>query len=231
MKTRVVNLRDCPKPDVYIGRSNRGPCGFGNPFRVSEYGHGKCIRMFFRWLVTGDSQGCSAATQDRRLWILRHVHELRGKTLGCFCAPKRCHGHVLAWLAVNPDFVVLCRCRSTGLRHVVLACGGRDYYDRRRIFKTLDRMHERKKITRLIAGDARGADALALEWARSRRVRRTRFIAHWNLDPRAAGFFRNGRMLRNGKPNLVVAFPGGSGTRDMTHRSRFAGVPVHEVFV
>lgn len=230
MKTRVVNLKDCRRPDVYIGRTDRGPHGFGNPFRVSTFGHGRCIRMFFRWLATGDSQGCAAATQDRRLWILRNVHTLRGKTLGCFCAPRLCHGHVLAWLAENPGMVVLWRCRSTGLRHTVLACGGRDYHDRRRVFKKLDAMHERQKITRLIAGDARGADSLALEWARSRRVRRTRFIAHWDKHGKPAGLFRNSRMLRKGKPNLVVAFPGGAGTRDMVHRARFAGVPVAEVF-
>jgi hypothetical protein len=25
--------------------------------------------------------------------------ELRGKVLGCFCSPKLCHGHILAWIA------------------------------------------------------------------------------------------------------------------------------------
>lgn len=230
MKTRVVNLNDCPRPDVYIGRSSRDPRGFGNPFRVSTYGHGKCIRMFLIWLATGDSQGCSAATQDRRLWILRNVGALRGKTLGCFCAPKPCHGIVLAWLAEHPEYVTAFRCRSTGLRRVVLACGGRDYGDWRRVYKRLDALHKRQRITRLVAGDAQGADSHALAWARARGVARTRFIAHWNRHGSRAGHMRNSRMLRKSKPNLVVAFPGGAGTRDMTHRARFAGVPVVEVF-
>ena len=30
--------------------------------------------------------------------LLKDLHELRGKTLGCFCKPKRCHGDVLVEL-------------------------------------------------------------------------------------------------------------------------------------
>jgi hypothetical protein len=35
-------------------------------------------------------------------------------------------------------------------------------------------------------------------------------------------------MLDEGKPQLVVAFPGGRGTADMIGRARAAGVPVVE---
>ena len=31
--------------------------------------------------------------------LLDHLHILKGKTLGCFCNPKPCHGDVLAELA------------------------------------------------------------------------------------------------------------------------------------
>jgi UDP-N-acetylmuramoylalanine-D-glutamate ligase len=37
------------------------------------------------------------------------------------------------------------------------------------------------------------------------------------------------RMLKEGKPNYVVAFPGGPGTRDMVNKAKAAGVPVVEV--
>lgn len=33
-------------------------------------------------------------------------------------------------------------------------------------------------------------------------------------------------MLDNGKPDLIIAFPGGSGTADMIKRARKAGVTV-----
>ena len=39
----------------------------------------------------------------------------------------------------------------------------------------------------------------------------------------------NQRMLDEGKPDLVVAFPGAGGTKDMVRRAVKAGVPVHEV--
>jgi hypothetical protein len=35
--------------------------------------------------------------------------------------------------------------------------------------------------------------------------------------------------LRKGKPDLVIAFPGGRGTADMVARARKAGVPVEVV--
>lgn len=39
-------------------------------------------------------------THPRARWILLHVHELRGKTLLCWCDPTGpCHAHVLAALA------------------------------------------------------------------------------------------------------------------------------------
>jgi hypothetical protein len=46
---------------------------------------------------------------------------------------------------------------------------------------------------------------------------------------RAARPIRNQRMLDEGKPDLVVAFPGGRGTTDMIRRAERAGVPVRQV--
>lgn len=31
--------------------------------------------------------------------LLRDLHELKGKVLGCWCKPKACHGDILAELA------------------------------------------------------------------------------------------------------------------------------------
>lgn len=44
----------------------------------------------------------------------------------------------------------------------------------------------------------------------------------------AAGPIRNQQMLDDGKPDLVVAFPGGKGTADMVRRARVAGIPTIE---
>ena len=46
------------------------------------------------------------------------------------------------------------------------------------------------------------------------------------LEAKRAGNVRNARMLRNGKPDLAIAFEGGSGTQDMICKSLAAGIPV-----
>jgi len=51
----------------------------------------------------------------------------------------------------------------------------------------------------------------------------------WDELGKKAGPLRNQRMLDEGKPDLVVAFPGGGGTKDMVRRAVSAGVAIHEV--
>ncbi|MFA6043397.1 MAG: DNA polymerase [Phycisphaerales bacterium] len=95
MATTVVNLNTSPY-DTYIGRPKAGAAwGFGNPFPVAQGGRRVCIDRFARWLAGTDYPDCPDATPERRAWILEHLEELRGKRLGCFCAPKECHGEVL----------------------------------------------------------------------------------------------------------------------------------------
>jgi len=51
----------------------------------------------------------------------------------------------------------------------------------------------------------------------------------WDKIGKKAGPLRNQRMLDEGKPDLVVAFSGSGGTKDMVRRAVKAGVSVHEV--
>lgn len=80
--------------DVYVGR----PSKWGNPFKIGQvYGgiildRDSVIQQFEDWL-TGSDIG-------RKL--LLDIHELRGKTLACWCAPLSCHADILARLA-NED--------------------------------------------------------------------------------------------------------------------------------
>lgn len=111
-----------------------------------------------------------------------------------------------------------------GLR--VLACGGRDYTDRERVYQVLDQVHAKRGIALLIHGAARGADNLAGDWAKARGVEAAPYPADWTRDGRAAGPIRNQRMLDEGKPGGVVAFPGGTGTAHMIRISREAGLGV-----
>lgn len=111
----------------------------------------------------------------------------------------------------------------------VLVCGGRDYTDRARVKAVLDKLRAERGIDALIHGGARGADALAAEWAAAAGVPAQVFLADWSRNGRAAGPIRNAKMLIEGRPALVVAFPGGRGTADMTRRARAAGVEIVEV--
>jgi hypothetical protein len=112
---------------------------------------------------------------------------------------------------------------------IVLVCDGRDYADARALDEALDALHRETPLTHLIHGAARGADSLAAAWAKGRGIPALAFPADWRKDGRAAGFVRNARMLREGRPGLVVAFPGGKGTAHMVNLARAAGIPVREI--
>lgn len=114
--------------------------------------------------------------------------------------------------------------------HRLLVCGGRDFTDAKRIWSVLDHyLTAADDFECLIQGEARGADRIAGEWADTRGVRVLPFPADWERLGNSAGPVRNAQMLREGRPTVVIAFPGGVGTRDMTERARRAGVPVLEI--
>jgi len=110
----------------------------------------------------------------------------------------------------------------------VLVCGGRDYLDAARVTRVLDAAHSKQSFSAVIEGGARGVDAWAGLWARSRDIPVETFAADWTAHGKAAGPMRNRRMLTEGKPDLVIAFPGGRGTANMIRQARAAGIPVRE---
>lgn len=119
----------------------------------------------------------------------------------------------------------------------VLVCGGRDYKDYLRVKEVLDNLHDegghpyKKEITEIIHGDATGADTLAALWAshtwkhNGDSIEVKAFPADWNKHGKSAGYIRNKQMLDEGKPDLVVAFPGGKGTTNMVQLAAKAGIP------
>ena len=92
----------------------------------------------------------------------------------------------------------------------------------------MDELARRITIDTVIEGDARGADRMAGEWAQCHGVQNLKFRAEWEKLGRKAGPIRNQLMLDEGRPDLVVAFPGGRGTADMVRRARAAGIDVIE---
>lgn len=116
--------------------------------------------------------------------------------------------------------------KPTGKR--VLVTGGRDFTTRAFLDAALDRYRQEHGVALIIHGGARGADALAGRWAQASGVPFVVMPAHWQAAAlgKAAGPIRNQWMLDLLHPDVVIAFPGGVGTRDMVARARRAGVDV-----
>lgn len=113
-----------------------------------------------------------------------------------------------------------------GTSCTVIVCGSRTWSDESAIRQALAALPRR---TRIVAGGARGADAIAARIARELGFEVVEVHAEWGRYGRAAGPIRNQRMLDEYKPSLVLAFRvfGHSpGTDDMVRRARAAGVPV-----
>ena len=81
----------------------------------------------------------------------------------------------------------------------------------------------------IIHGAARGADALADDYAGERKLGVIRYPADWKTHGRGAGPIRNKLMLTDGKPHVIIAFKGGNGTADMIRQGKKAGVQVYGV--
>lgn len=69
--------------DIYIGR----PGKWGNPFVIGRDGtREEVIAKYESWIL-------------RHPDLLASLPELKGKILGCWCAPHPCHGDILIKLA------------------------------------------------------------------------------------------------------------------------------------
>lgn len=78
--------------DVYIGR----PSKWGNPFSHLPHAavglehivatRDDAIKKYEAWVVEQPE-------------LMASLHELKGKTLGCWCKPQACHGDILMRLA------------------------------------------------------------------------------------------------------------------------------------
>ena len=105
-KTKVVNLSE--EYDVYIGRAGRGNKGyFGSPIIMGK----ACPECGDIHRANIQTIPCYTVYALRRMKsdpvFNSKVKDLKGKTLGCFCKPKACHGDVLVNLAEqgSPDTI------------------------------------------------------------------------------------------------------------------------------
>lgn len=131
----------------------------------------------------------------------------------------------------------------------ILVTGGRTFGctpdQRRFIRETLDRLHAEERICCLVHGGATGADTRARDWAKAKFIPERGYSAEWErIDhPNArivtrrdgsqydanAGCTRNRHMLdRHPEIALVVAFPGGTGTKNMMLQAERRGLKVEQ---
>lgn len=116
--------------------------------------------------------------------------------------------------------------------YTILLCGDRNWTDEK-LIRTVLNDWLRPKHDTVIHGDARGADKLGAWVARQSGVPPNRIIAYradWKKYGKAAGPIRNQRMLKEGNPDLVLAFhhdiEHSKGTKHMIDIARKAGVSV-----
>lgn len=135
----------------------------------------------------------------------------------------------------------------------VLVCGGRDFGDIKRKIINVEQAKAEYNFVRktleeilcppcsddnpfglptdltIISGGARGVDSIAINFAVVNLTGLAEYKPDWDKYKKAAGPIRNQQMIDEGKPDLVIAFPGGRGTADMVSRARKAGIEVKEI--
>lgn len=102
LKTQVINVKkqnllllgkkdfqECLNDPnfVYIGRrvvyvNGTFESKWRNPFPAKFFGRDECIEAYRQYIISKPE-------------LLQDLHELKGKVLGCWCKPDKCHGDVL----------------------------------------------------------------------------------------------------------------------------------------
>lgn len=77
---KVYNKRSVyPTDAVYVGR----PTKWGNPFVIgSDSSREQVIQQYEEYLLSNDN-------------LMNSLHEIKGKSLVCWCAPQACHADIL----------------------------------------------------------------------------------------------------------------------------------------
>jgi len=110
----------------------------------------------------------------------------------------------------------------------VLVCGDRNWTNEAVISKVLDEIKD--DIDVVIDGHCLGADQFGHAWAKRNGIDSTCYPADWQTYGPAAGPIRNSQMLKEGNPDLILAFHNdihnSVGTKDMVRKAIKAGVAV-----
>lgn len=104
-----------------------------------------------------------------------------------------------------------------------IICGGRGFGDQALFDQTMQDLFDQFGCPeRIVQGGATGADAMAGAFARKLGIKEEIVKPDWHLWGPVAGNKRNQKMLDDFNPDMVLAFPGGKGTKDMITRAELA---------
>jgi hypothetical protein len=239
----VSNVARKEHYDLYIGRQSRGyaKSAWGNKHHL--VGNSTKTRLL-----------AVASYADEILDNLDQINKVEGLRLGCWCAPKLCHGHVLAALANDrsftdnlfddlsvtgpaslserADLVSLWKdeliSTSRDLPHRLLVSGSRTWVDRAVLASAINDQWEAwgkpGKFT-LIVGDADGADSIAQDIIKSAGFDVELHIADWDQFGRRAGMRRNAEMIASGADAMIACWDGISpGTKGCIDAAMKAGL-------
>lgn len=78
----------------------------------------------------------------------------------------------------------------------------------------------------MIHGGRSETDLLAHAWAEQQGIATEVFAADWRRQGMGAGPASQQRMLEDGHPDMLVAFPGGRGTPDLIESARARGLNI-----
>lgn len=193
-KALVVHCKR-DKFDVYIGR----PSKWGNPFEIGKDGDRQnVVDEYRKWVLTQSE-------------LMSTISELRGKVLGCWCAPHACHGDVLSELA-NVERELM------DYPNRLCVAGSRTFNNKQIFGLTMKLYVSRFKAGTFafISGAAsKGADRMIINWCRAHNVPCFEYEADWDQFGKRAGYIRNAEM-RKVLTHLLAFWDGESkGTLEM----------------
>lgn len=109
----------------------------------------------------------------------------------------------------------------------LLICGGRNFIDVEYAIPRFQQLHQKTPVSVLICGMAAGGDMIGYAWASELGIPIEEYPVlkeDWRRHGKAAGTIRNFKMRDQGKPNIVLALPGGNGTAHMCRIVREIGI-------
>lgn len=105
----------------------------------------------------------------------------------------------------------------------IVVTGGRNYQDAEGVWEVLNLL---RPLEVAHGKCPTGVDSFTADWCRMSGTPVQEFPANWERYGRSAGPLRNTTMLFQFKPNLVVVFPGGAGTRSCLEYAKKYLLPV-----